>query len=148
MIPENFHFLRPVWLWALVMLAVFGWSWRRRSRGAGDWERACDPHLLARLATPPAGASNRLPLALLALGWSAACLAMAGPTWERQPQASFREPARSVFVLSLGDSMNARDVRPSRLATSEMMLLVRTMPSTLRNTFPSRDPPLITSATM
>jgi len=122
-IPESFHFLRPAWLWALLLLAVFAWSWRRRSRGAGDWQRVCDPHLLAQLATTPTGGAARLPLALLALGWTAACLALAGPTWERLPQASFREPARSVFVLTLGDSMNRRDVKPSRLTRARHKLL-------------------------
>ena len=123
MIPESFHFLRPAWLWALALLAVFGWSWRRRSRGAGDWQRVCDPHLLAQLATTPTAGASRLPLALLAVGWTAACLALAGPTWERLPQASFREPARSVFVLTLGDSMNKRDVKPSRLTRARHKLL-------------------------
>jgi Ca-activated chloride channel family protein len=122
-IPESFHFLRPAWLWALLMLGVIAWSWRRRSRSAGAWERVCDPHLLAQLATRDARGAGGLPLALLALGWTAACLALAGPTWERLPQTSFREPARSVFVLTLGDSMNQRDVRPSRLARARHKLL-------------------------
>jgi Ca-activated chloride channel family protein len=122
-IPETLHFLRPAWLWALSMLVVFAWSWRRRSRGAGAWEQLCDSHLLTQLATRSSGGAERFPLALLALGWTAACFALSGPTWERLPQASFREPARSVFVLTLGDSMNGRDVRPSRLARARHKLL-------------------------
>ena len=123
MIPESFHFLRPAWLWALLALAPFGWSWFRRMHAAGPWERVCDPHLLAQLATRPSGRASNAPFGLLAIGWAAACLAMAGPAWERQPQTSFHEPARSVFVLGLGTSMNQRDVRPSRIARARHKLL-------------------------
>ena len=120
---ETFHWLRPAWLWALLLLVPIGWSVLRRARSAGPWERVCDPHLLRHLVTEGARGGTRWPLALLALGWTLATLALAGPTWERLPQQTFREPTRTVFVLSLADSMNQRDVRPSRLARARHKLL-------------------------
>ena len=120
---EAFHFLRPSWLWALLLLIPIGWSVLRRARSAGPWEQVCDPHLLRHLVTNDTGRGARWPLLLLALGWAVATLALAGPTWERLPQQTFREPSRTVFVLGLGDSMNQRDVRPSRLARARHKLL-------------------------
>ncbi len=120
---DTFHLLRPSWLWALLLLVPIGWSVLRRARSAGPWEQVCDPHLLRHLVTPGARGGARWPLSLLALGWTVATLALAGPTWERLPQQTFREPTRTVFVLGLADSMNQRDVRPSRLARARHKLL-------------------------
>ena len=127
---ETFHFLRPSWLWALLLLVPIGWSVLRSARSAGPWEQVCDPHLLRHLVTPGAGGGARAPLSLLALGWTFATLALAGPSWERLPQQTFREPTRTVFVLGLADSMNQRDVRPSRLARARHKLLDATSRST------------------
>jgi Ca-activated chloride channel family protein len=123
LIPESFHFLRPAWLLALLLLLPIGWAALRRARGIGAWDRVCDPHLLRHLVAESGGRAAHWPLALLALGWLGACLALAGPAFERLPQTSFREPSRTVFVLGLGDSMNQRDVRPSRLARARHKLL-------------------------
>ncbi len=120
---ETFHFLRPAWLGSLLLLIPFGWSVLRRARSAGPWERVCDPHLLPHLVAQTRRDSARWPFVLLALGWSAAAFALAGPAWERLPQQTFREPNRTVFVLALGDSMNGRDVRPSRIARARHKLL-------------------------
>ncbi|HEB89648.1 MAG TPA: VWA domain-containing protein, partial [Deltaproteobacteria bacterium] len=123
MIPHDFHFLRPGWLAALLLLVpLLWWAWRRPGHAAG-WERVCEPHLLRHLLTTPGRQSLRWPFALFAIGWTAACIALAGPTWERLPQTAFKEPARTVFVLGLSPSMNQRDVAPSRLARARHKLL-------------------------
>ncbi len=46
---DTLHFVRPDWLWALLLLpvALLGAGYRRR-RG-GDWRDAVDPHLLPHL---------------------------------------------------------------------------------------------------
>ncbi len=120
---ETFHFLRPMWLWSLLLLIPFGWSVLRRARSTGPWERVCDPHLLPHLVAQAQRGGARWPFLLLAISWSAAAVALAGPAWERLPQQTFREPNRTVFVLALGDTMNARDVRPSRLTRARHKLL-------------------------
>lgn len=123
MIPESFHFLRPAWLLALAALLPLGWTLLRRAHRAGAWERVCDAHLLRHLVADDGGRAARWPAALLALGWIAACLALAGPTVERLPQTAYRDPGRTVFVLGLADSMNQTDVKPSRLARARHKLL-------------------------
>jgi Ca-activated chloride channel family protein len=120
---ETFHFLRPEWLWSLLLLIPLGWSVLRRARSTGPWERVCDPHLLPHLVAQTQRGTARGALLLMALGWSAASIALAGPAWERLPQQTFREPDRTVFVLGLGESMSGRDVRPSRIARARHKLL-------------------------
>src|SRR5690606_27157663 len=43
------HFLRPEWLWLLLLLPPLAWWLRRRTRRDGPWRDAVDPHLLPHL---------------------------------------------------------------------------------------------------
>ena len=46
---DTLHFLRPQWLWALLLVpaALLVIAYRRRRRG--QWQAAVDPHLLPHL---------------------------------------------------------------------------------------------------
>jgi Ca-activated chloride channel family protein len=134
----DFHFIRPAWLLAWpVLLALVAWLAQRQSR-QGQWSALVDASLLPllRLSGAAAGAEGaapgddgaavrnrwaslrraaRAPWPWLALAWSLAVLALAGPTWEREPSVAFHAPAAWVLVLDLSPSMNATDVPPSRI---------------------------------
>jgi Ca-activated chloride channel family protein len=116
------HFLRPGWLTALALLVPMLWVGIRSQRSAGAWRKVCDAHLLRHLVTHGGGHAHHWPLATLALGWIATCLALAGPAWERLPQPAFKAPVQRVFVLNLSPSMDAGDVAPSRLARARYEL--------------------------
>ena len=116
------HFLRPGWLYALALLVPMLWIGIRSQRSAGAWRRVCDAHLLRHLVTHGGGRAHHWPLATLALGWIATCLALAGPAWERLPQPVFKAPVQRVFALNLSASMDASDVAPSRLARARYEL--------------------------
>jgi Ca-activated chloride channel family protein len=111
----DFHFLRPMWLWAVVPALALVWvSWRQRS-GAG-WRRAIAPHLLSQLLTGGgSGATRPGPLSVLCAFWCAAIVALAGPAWERQATPFADERPALVIALHVGPTMLAQDVQPSRL---------------------------------
>ncbi|MCB1776756.1 MAG: VWA domain-containing protein [Candidatus Competibacteraceae bacterium] len=118
----EFHWLRPAWLWALLPLALMVWQLLRQSSGASAWEKQCDPHLLARLLvrrTP----HHRLPLLLLTVSWVLTVIALAGPVWQKLPQPVFQTQAARVMVLDLSPSMNASDLRPSRIDRARFKML-------------------------
>ena len=120
---DQLHMLRPSWLWALVPLVpVFVVLWRASGSSAA-WRRVCDPHLLAHLLVTEDGRARRGSLAMLALGWIASVVALAGPTWERLPQPSFRVAQPTVVALELAQSMDAADVAPSRLERARFKLI-------------------------
>jgi Ca-activated chloride channel family protein len=113
---EAFHFIHPLWLLALVPLAWLAW---RACRPGGDnpWRRIVDARLLPLLMVGQTEAGGgRIVLWLVAAGWLVATLALADPTWERKPQPVFQTSAARVVVLDLSSSMNASDLKPSRLA--------------------------------
>ena len=120
---ESFHFLRPGWLFALLLLVPLFWTALRSQGGSAAWRRVCDAQLLRHLMLDGGGRQSPAALAAVAVAWSAACLALAGPTWERLPQPAFKEPVQTVLALNLAPSMNARDVAPSRLVRARYELL-------------------------
>lgn len=118
----DFHFLRP---WALLALAALPLLWlavRRSGSDAGGWRAAVDAHLLPHLIERSDGKASRTPRVLAALGWIIACLALAGPAWEREPQPLLRNEAARVFALELSPTMLAQDVKPNRLDRARFKL--------------------------
>lgn len=112
----RFHFERPVWLLALpLLLALAAWLARRSAAGSG-WSALVDAPLLAALRLPEHGMATRAsPWPWLALAWTLAVLALAGPTWQREPAAANSSPDGWVLVLDLSPSMLAPDVAPNRV---------------------------------
>lgn len=117
-----FHFLRPLWLIALPLLWILVWWLARRRKLHGDWSSIIDAELLPALRLDAASASGMSPWPWLAVLWSLAALALAGPGWERDQTAAYRAPADWVFVLDLSPSMAASDVAPNRITRARYAL--------------------------
>lgn len=117
---EDFHFLRPGWLLALPAGLALVWAYARRLRSGERWRDICDarllPHLLARR---DASAFSLVPF-LLGTGLLLAVLALAGPTWHSREVPVHRVKAARIVVLDLSRSMDAPDLRPSRLARARL----------------------------
>lgn len=118
----QFHFLRPLWLLAILPAsALVVLLWRRKTH-YGIWERVISPHLLPHLMQGRVGEQSRLPLVLLLTAWVLASIAMAGPTWRKLPEAAQKKVEAQVIVLDLSLSMYAADLPPSRLVRARMKL--------------------------
>lgn len=113
-ILQNFHFLRPWWLLGLLALPLVWRALRLHSSDADAWRGAVDAHLLEHLLVRGDAAPARGPRWLVVSAWVLACIALAGPAWERLPQPLFQNKAARVIALELSSSMLARDVKPSR----------------------------------
>ncbi len=111
---QQFHFLRPWWLLALVPMPWLYWLGVRRHAAMLELSRLVDAQLLPHLLRGRAG-NRQLPTWLFALGWTLCVLALAGPSWSRVSQPLYASRAAQVVAISLSQHMLARDVAPSRL---------------------------------
>ncbi|MFP4495870.1 MAG: VWA domain-containing protein [Halochromatium sp.] len=112
---SDFHFIEPLWWLALIPLGLLLWWAWHADAGASAWQRIVDARLLAVLRVGAGESARQWPLRLLAAGWLLAVLALANPTFEREPVPAFRGDAARVVVLDLSRSMLAEDLTPSRL---------------------------------
>ena len=112
----DFHFLRPWWLLALVPCILLVWAIRRRADAEQPWRGIVAPHLLPFLLQGEARHARFTPLHLIVLGWLVAVLAIAGPTWRREPAPFADDTAALAIVVKVTPSMMTEDVQPSRLA--------------------------------
>ena len=112
---EDFHFLRPWWLLALLPLAYVVWLLLKFRFDSSGWRNVVDTALMPFVLTSGETVRRRWPLGLLALVGVIVIFALAGPVWERQAQPVYQTKSSLVILLDLSRSMDAADLRPSRL---------------------------------
>lgn len=113
---SEFHFLRPYWFLALLPLLALLWLLWRQKHHSRSWRAVCDPRLLDYLLVDAEGKQKAWPLLLSGSMAVLLITALAGPVWERLEQPVFRNQSALVIVLDLSKSMDATDIKPSRLA--------------------------------
>ncbi|TPW18467.1 MAG: hypothetical protein FD130_228, partial [Halothiobacillaceae bacterium] len=122
-VVNTFHFLRPLWLLSLLPLAGLLLLYFKRQTRSHHWTKICDPHLLPHLLVQRSVRQPHWPLALLAWAWLLSTLALAGPSWQKLPQPIYRTQAAQVLIFDLSRSMEAQDLKPSRLERAKFKLL-------------------------
>ena len=122
-ITSQFHFIRPLWLWAIVVLIILLWIQSRSVRTSRSWQAVCDPQLLPYILSSVPGNKKRWPLVITAFSGLLIILALAGPTWKQLEQPVFREQSALVIVMDLSRSMDAADIKPSRIARARLKII-------------------------
>lgn len=115
----DFHFLRPLWLLAIVPLLAIVFALRSAKKQQSGWQGVIASHLYTRLVTAEGSQSNTPPFYLLGIGWIVACFALAGPTWERLPQPVYQLHTGKVVIIDMTLSMRATDTKPNRLSRAK-----------------------------
>lgn len=116
----GFHFQQPAWLWALFLPLLLWWLPRAQLRD--DYydrlKHYADPHLLPYLVMQNTDekSQKRHLFYIWSLLWIFSMLAMAGPRWNYTDIDIFTPTSSVVILLDLSRSMEAKDVRPTRLA--------------------------------
>ena len=111
----EFHFIRPTWLLALFPYLVIIVFMLRNKLSRGNWSAVCDAELLPYLLQEKAGQNSRWALSSGVIAAFLVIFALAGPSWQRVPSPVFRNESALVIALDLSRSMDAEDIKPSRL---------------------------------
>lgn len=123
MIWKDFHF---IWLLLfLPLLALLTWWWGRRKERV--WRSYFDIELFQNLRRNYWKWGDRIRQTLLYIGLAFLIIALAGPKVGTEVREVKRKGIDLMVALDLSDSMNAEDVKPSRLekAKYEVERLIR-----------------------
>lgn len=112
----DFHFIRPWWLLGLLPLAWLLFQLFNSLTSDNRWQQEVDAELLSHLLDGHSSAQTRAPVFAVGLLWLIAVIALAGPSWERLLTPVYKGLQERVLVVDLSQSMNATDVKPSRMA--------------------------------
>jgi Ca-activated chloride channel family protein len=116
---NEFHFIRPHWLWAIIPLLIIVALIRYVHKQQSGWQSVLASHLYQHLITTAGIKKVRPPLFLLGFCWVLATVALAGPTWERLPQPVYQLNTGKVVLIDMSLSMRATDVKPDRLTRAK-----------------------------
>ena len=116
---EQFHFLRPQWLWVLPLLIGVYAIFCRAKAETMSVNRLFNPVLLAFLTQSQATTKHQVRkprhgavITCLVL----TVLALAGPTVQQIPQPTYQAQIGQVIVMDMSLSMRAGDLKPNRLS--------------------------------
>lgn len=123
---QYFHFLRPLWLLAIPLIAIIWWLIRPQRTGRAGQAALPDAiaaHLAAALQVGSEGQRRFLPIDGVALGLVLMTLAVSGPAWTRAPNPLIGDTAPLVVAIKVTDSMLESDLAPSRLDRARFKVL-------------------------
>ena len=123
MIETGFHFLRPFWFLAIIPLTFVIWRMTKQTRNQRGWAGVIDAALLPHVLISKEIQSRKWPKILIGLLALLAIMASAGPVWEQLPQPVFRNDSALVIALDLSRSMDAADLKPSRLIRARFKIV-------------------------
>jgi Ca-activated chloride channel family protein len=118
----SFHLLRPLWLTALIPVAVVLALRLWRQSLQAQWGGVIAPHLLTHLIVQPGRGRGINPLYLVATGMVLGIIALSGPTWRRELPPFVEDKAPLMIALSVDPSMSRTDVAPSRLERAKQKI--------------------------
>ena len=119
----DFHFLRPLWLLALVPLFFIAHQLTKKQLSNTGLDHIIAPELLSHLSSDNQHKpSKKVPQWLLTLLIAIGIVALAGPVWQKLPQAVFQTDSALIIALDLSPSMRAQDNAPSRIKRAQLKI--------------------------
>lgn len=119
---SEFHFIRPLWLLALLPQALLAWYLFRQTPMTHAWNVICDAHLLPWLTQVTRRSKRTRPLLILLASAIFMIISLAGPTWSRFPVPTYQQIQPRVLVLDMSPEMLSRDLSPDRLSRAKFKL--------------------------
>ncbi|SFV63723.1 TPR domain protein in aerotolerance operon [hydrothermal vent metagenome] len=114
---EQLHFIRPLWFYAFIPLSILLWFLYQKIKNnqGGAWSNIIAQHLLSALSIKNHQKQSKFPFVTLIISSFLLIFALSGPSFQKYPNQTFKLKQTLFIVLDLSTSMNATDVKPSRL---------------------------------
>lgn len=123
-IINNLHFVRADWFYAFIPLLLYLFLFTTKTQSNKNWHSVIDEKLLPFVLTSKDETRRHFyPQILIFIAGSLCITALAGPVYKKLPQPVYREQSALVVLLDMSASMNATDIKPSRLSRAKLKLL-------------------------
>ncbi len=120
---SQLHFIRPAWFYAFIPLLFISYALIRAHKQGRSWTKIIDPKLLPYLLVGQSVKKTSINGLLVFIAGTLAILSLAGPAWEKRPQPVFKDKSALVIALDLSSSMDAADIKPSRLTRAKHKII-------------------------
>ena len=120
---NDFHFLRPLFLLLLIPAIFLIYQLSHNAKNQSAWKNVISPHLLEFLFISGEKQKSRSTFLLTGIAVSLIILAISGPTFRQKSVPVFQTEHAQIILLDLSLSMDATDVKPSRLERAKFKLI-------------------------
>jgi Ca-activated chloride channel family protein len=114
-IIQNFQFIRPEWLWALLAIVIAYAVKLKFGKDQNVWQQIIPAHLYQQMIVRKGLVISNKFMHFATVSLLLAIIAIAGPSWEKLPQAVYQTQAGKVILMDMSMSMRATDLSPNRL---------------------------------
>lgn len=119
---EQFHFLRPEWLWAFIPVALISTLVLVSSQENQKWKNVISPALRPFMFTKEKRSAVFSPLLSFILITTLGVLGLAGPTWSKVEVPGAKSEAVLMIAMDASLSMMAEDIQPNRLERAKFKI--------------------------
>lgn len=112
---SQLHFIRPAWFYAFIPLVLISIVLLKLHKQGKSWTNIIAPKLLPHLLVGQSIKKSSINSLLVFIVGTLTIISLAGPAWEKRPQPVFKDKSALVIALDLSSSMDAADIKPSRL---------------------------------
>lgn len=120
--PDQFHLLRPEWLWAFVPMTVVAFIIIFTAREDKKWKKVIAPALQPFMFTKEKHSSLTYPLLAFVVIMSIGVIALSGPTWSKNEVPGAKSEAVLLVAVDCSLSMMAEDIQPNRLERAKFKI--------------------------
>lgn len=120
---QHFHFLRPYWLLAFVIIYYIIHAFSLRDDSLSQWRSLMSKQVLTHLTV--SGNNNHWlsPQKMSLILALPLCIVLMGPTWQQQPSPFSENNAPLVIALDVSKTMEQGDVQPTRLLRAKQKVI-------------------------
>lgn len=119
---NEFHFLRPWWLWALIPAVGMVIGLLKSKQAVTVWSKICDAHLLQPLLISHGRGQRSAGILSVFLCICSLILALAGPTWSKIMVPTYQHLNPHLILLDLSNDMLMQDLSPDRLTRAKFKI--------------------------
>ena len=120
---QHFHFLRPYWFIAFVLLILILRLFYKREDSLALWRNVMSDEMLKHLTVKGNSTNWLSPQKLTLLLSLPLSIVLMGPTWQQQASPFSENNSALIIALDVSQTMEQNDIQPSRLLRAKQKIL-------------------------